>query len=83
MVPLQFEGEHLTIINDRSQNVAAFLAGMSVVGQTLQVPEAGGPLGAGRTFAGLVFHTGLLTVSPTRTRPAYEEMNINTSKYMN
>lgn len=60
----------LTIINNSCQHAALFLAGVSVVGQTLQVSEAGRPLGAGRTLTGLVLHIGLLTVSPARTRPA-------------
>lgn len=62
----------LTIINNSSQHIALFLAGLSVVGKTLQISESGGPLGTGRTFTSLVFHIGLLTVSPARTRPAME-----------
>lgn len=63
---------HLTFVHDSSQHVALFLAGVSVIRQTLQVSEAGPPLGTGRAFAGLVLHVGLLALSPAWARPAME-----------
>lgn len=60
----------LTVINNSRQQAALFLVGVPVVGQTLQVSEAGHPLGTRRTFTSLVLHAGLLTVFPTRTGPA-------------
>lgn len=58
----------LTIINNSSQHAALLLVDLLIVGEALQVSEAGCPLGTWRTFTGLVFHTGLWAVSPTWTR---------------
>lgn len=71
----------LTIINDSSQHAVLLLASMSVVGQTLQVSETGGPFGAGCSFAGFVLHASLLTVSPSRTRPAHTHITYSVNSH--
>lgn len=67
----------LTFVHDSGQHVALFTAGVSVIRQTLQVSEAGRPLGTGCTFAGLVLHVGLLTLSPAWARPAWQFTHVS------